>query len=162
MKSARIFRMMLIPIEKHSPLPLQNHLHGHCYQRDTPLLYFTVWKRAVQPDTKYGYNYPWKNPSSDTSILLRVFCIQYIKYVQNYPVRYSIKISHRIPLCLVFFVPILSREVLRYCFGALILVVLFGAYQLWRLFFSRDLGNTTESIIFWDFFFRQREVCKTK
>ena len=159
MKSARIFRMMLIPIEKHSPLPLQNHLHGHCYQRDTPLLYFTVWKRAVQPDTKYGYNYPWKNPSSDTSILLRVFCIQYIKYVQNYPVRYSIKISHRIPLFFVFFAPILSRTVLRYCFGALILVVLFGAYQLWRLFFSPDLGNTTESIIFC--FFRQREVCKT-
>ena len=83
-----------------------------------------------------------------TSILLRVFCIQYIKYVQNYPVRYSIKISHRIPLFFVFFAPILSRTVLRYCFGALILVVLFGAYQLWRLFFSPDLGNTTESIIF--------------
>ena len=70
MKSAQIFRMILIPIEKHSPLPLQNHLHGHCYQRDTQLLYLTAWKRAVQPDTKYGYNYPWKTPSSDTSTIV--------------------------------------------------------------------------------------------
>lgn len=31
-----------------------------------------------------------------------------------------------------------------YCFGALILVVLFGAYQLWRLFFSRELGTYAE------------------
>mmetsp|Transcript_37213 Transcript_37213/g.58816 ORF Transcript_37213/g.58816 Transcript_37213/m.58816 type:complete len:137 (+) Transcript_37213:53-463(+) len=31
-----------------------------------------------------------------------------------------------------------------YCFGALILVCLFGAYQLWRLFFSRELGTYAE------------------
>eukprot|EP00435_Cladocopium_sp_Y103_P031255 s77_g7.t2 len=40
--------------------------------------------------------------------------------------------------------PIPGFTFAMYCFGGLILVVLFGAYQLWRLFFSRELGTYAE------------------
>ena len=40
--------------------------------------------------------------------------------------------------------PIPGATFALYCGGALVLVCLFGAYQLWRLFFSRELGTYAE------------------
>ena len=40
--------------------------------------------------------------------------------------------------------PIPGYTFALYCGGALVLVILFGAYQLWRLFFSRELGTYAE------------------